>query len=221
MLEYQYSIWQTYPKEIEVVLIDDGSPLGLRAEEIVAKFPKLTCAFRLYRIMIDVQWNEGAARNIGARFATRQWVALVDIDHIVPLATLEELMRTSLDAETVYSFTRLEHFSRKLNNPHKESRMMTRDLYWKVGGYDESLSGHYSFYCTDWRERLDVHPKMELPLPLERVDRTVVPDANTVGLIRKEGRDEAFFKDAREWKRMNNVPIELFKFPWKLVMEQG
>ncbi|HSS97056.1 MAG TPA: glycosyltransferase family 2 protein [Terriglobales bacterium] len=220
MLEYQMTFWQKYPKEVEVILVDDGSPIGFRAEDIIAKFPKLQCKFKLFRIMADIAWNEGQARNLGAKFAANEWIVLVDMDHIVTVPTLNALIVSVLDTNTVYTFNRLEHFSRETNTAHKESRLMTRDLYWTVGGYDESYSGHYSFYCTDWRSRLDVHPQSLLPLALERVDRSNIPDCNSVGLIRKEGRDEAFWNDVKLWKSANGIGIELLKLPWKLVMQQ-
>jgi hypothetical protein len=58
---------------------------------------------QIYRIMVDVRWNQDAARNIGAAHAENNWLVLTDIDHMVPEETwnVNVLLRDH-DKENVY-----------------------------------------------------------------------------------------------------------------------
>lgn len=134
--------WSGYQMEhrrhLRVVVVDDGSQLDPASS--VLKLVKYD-GLRLYRIGVDVRWNWLAARNIGVHHAETEWVMLTDIDHVLPPDTLEALIYGKFSEANIYRFSR--HERGQQIHPHPNSWFMTREMYWRVGGYDEALSGHY------------------------------------------------------------------------------
>lgn len=217
MLEYQWRIWQTYPEHVEVVLVDDGSPVGFRAEEVAARMPPLKCSFKLARILVDLPWNQCGARNLGVHLATKTWEMTVDIDHIIPLHFINCICRHELDPDTIYSLQRLDHFTRNPYHPHWETKVMTREKFWTVGGFDEAFCGHYAFSERNWLRRVKQFKNGELPYAIERVSEYEIEDSKTFGLVRKEGRDDPAWFEINDWKERNRITVQLLKLPWKLV----
>lgn len=198
MLARQYQGWADWPGELkgrfEIVLVDDGSPEPAAGVSRPQGLP----ALRIYRVKEDRPWHQHAARNIGAHEASPGWLLLTDMDHVLSMVSAAALaMRIDrLDAGTAYTLDRVEADTGKptLNvegrpKPHPNSFVMTRDLYWRIGGYDEDFCG---IYGTDayFRERaFRIGRRGHLNIPLTRYWRDIVPDASTNGLPRKEGRD--------------------------------
>jgi hypothetical protein len=149
-LETQAQTWRAYPADLlphlTVIVVDDGSP------DPCVKPSGVPCAVRLFRIGVDIRWNWLAARNIGAHHAHDGWLLLTDMDHVVPAETLRSVMTGTLDPGVVYAFSRREHTGEAIG-PHSASFLMTREMFWKIGGYDEALSGHYGT-DGDWRRRI-------------------------------------------------------------------
>jgi hypothetical protein len=89
MLAKQYQLIRELPLDIrqhlEVVVVDDGSP------ENPARLDDIGCPLKVYRIEVDVRWNQDAARNIGATAREARMVACItDMDHMVPTKTWEQ-----------------------------------------------------------------------------------------------------------------------------------
>lgn len=185
-IQRQARHWSSWPVDVrdhvEVLVVDDGSPLplgGLAVEGV---------RLRQFRIDVDIRWNWLAARNIGAHHAGGEWLLLTDMDHMVPTDTMRAAIYGELDPKVVYAFRRQEHTG-ALVNPHSASFLMTKALFWQIGGYDEALSGHYG---TDgeYRRRLAKHAAIEiLPFPLVRHE--YVGDSSTVRYQRKQPEDAA------------------------------
>lgn len=180
-LETQAQVWRTYPSEASIVLVDDGSPEP-------AKLPSDLASARLFRIDQDVPWNWLAARNIGAHHASDGWLLLTDMDHVVPLDTMRNVVHGQHDPKVVYGFSRREHTGAEIP-PHSASFLMTRDMFWKIGGYDEALSGHYG---TDgvYRKEIRKHAKMQI-LSDVLVRYEYVDDSSTSAYQRKLPTDTA------------------------------
>jgi hypothetical protein len=142
---------------------------------------------RLFRIEVDVRWNWLAARNIGMKHA-EGWCVLTDMDHVIPESTLDALVYGQHDARTIYGFSRVESTGEKAN-PHPNSWFLTRSMFWNVGGYDETLSGHYG---TDgsWRRRLAKAAPMAI-LADRLVRHEYSGDSSTTGYLRKQPIDAA------------------------------
>lgn len=222
MLGRHYEEWSKWPPEIvsklNVIIVDDGSP-----NEPAIGVPYRPNFVRIYRVLEDRPWHQHGARNLGAHVAPEGWLLLTDMDHMLERAEFERLvgLLPVLAADSSYMFERIEADSRKptitangFPKPHPNSFLMTRELYWQVGGYDEDFCG---LYGTDsfFRSRL---PNLRtLSIPLVRYWRALVADASTRTLPRKEGRDPDAKKKVMDKKRRQgrlNV-IRTLNFPWE------
>jgi hypothetical protein len=165
---------------LSAIVVDDGSPAP-------AVLPSaLPFHVRLFRIEVDVRWNWLAARNIGAFNAKDGWLLMTDMDHVVPAETLRALVFGQHDPSVAYAFGRREHTGEPVH-PHSASFFLTRELFWRVGGYDERLSGYYG---TDgiYRRRLMEKATVQV-LRDELVRHENVGDSSTVRYGRKESQD--------------------------------
>jgi glycosyltransferase involved in cell wall biosynthesis len=189
MLRHQFSVVRALPyyirDHLEVVVVDDGSPSPreARAEDV-------GCALQMYRIKVDIRWNQDAARNIGAHHATHPWLLLTDMDHVVPADTWEAVMRGALDEETVYQFGRVSAPRLDEYKPHPNSYLMTRKMFDRAGGYDERFAGYYGT-DSDFKQRVTrCATLVRLKEPLIRVPREVIHDASTTRYDRKAPEDK-------------------------------
>lgn len=197
MLSEQQRVWMDYPADLRarlhVVVVDDCSPKGKRPGRKSLTATGLA-SLRLYRLTEKKRWNWLACRNLGAEVATTEWLLLTDIDHVVPVSTLDRLLNGPLDARSVYRFGRVTAVQRwpydvtaaPTYKPHNDSWLLTRALFFddRVGGYDERLSGCYGT-SGEFKDRLfaamDAH--VLLPDVLVRYPREVIPDASTLPTV--------------------------------------
>lgn len=226
MLRVQYGTWRAWPEElkarIKIILVDDGSPEPAADVPRPLGLPEL----EIYRVKEDRPWHQHGARNLGAHVAPEGWLLLTDMDHMLTADHAVELLGRELDPGTVYMLDRIEAdtgeptIGAKGNpKPHPNSFVMTREMYWKVGGYDEDYCG---IYGTDalFRDRaFKTAKKGHLNIPLARYWRDLVPDASTTTLPRKEGREpDAKGKVlAAKINRGEGDMVKVLQFDWKRV----
>ena len=200
--------WGNYPEEIRrnisAIVVDDGSPEA--APQCWVKGFQI----RQFRIEVDVPWNWLAARNIGAHHAPDGWMLMTDMDHILPVETAHALIYGQHDPSIVYAFSRREHTGEKVN-PHSASFFMTREMFWRIGGYDERLSGVYG---TDGAYRKRVQAKTWIRvLEDELVRHEYVEDSSVTRYERKTER----MRELRR-KRFASVPAgsppKVLSFPY-------
>lgn len=187
-LRQQLAWWGTYPAHLRahmsVILVDDGSPTVWAAEALAGVVPPVP--LRVFRLDVDVRWNWLAARNVGAHHAPEGWLLLTDMDHVLPASTLDAVVYGQHDPGTVYGFSRIEHTGEALA-PHPNSWLLTRATFWKVGGYDEALSGHYGT-DGDWRRRLAAAGPLQI-LRDRLVRHEHQGDSSTTRYLRKQPED--------------------------------
>jgi hypothetical protein len=174
--------------QICVVIVDDGSPDGEAQGEPIG------CPLSIYRIQVDVRWNQDAARNIAAHNAPTQWLLLTDMDHIVSMPAWKRVLEEKLHKENVYRFSRttLEpNLKETPYKPHPNSWLMTRRMYDQIGGYDERFAGHYGT-DAEFRDRVArTAAIVMLDEHLIRVPRETIPDASTTTYVRKGAPEDA------------------------------
>ncbi len=227
MLGHQYDVWGSYPEglkdRIEVVLVDDGSPTDPAAN---VPRPDGLPPLRIYRVLIDKPWNQHGARNLGATMADGPWLFLSDMDHVLPAESLERLMGHR-NSGAVYMFRRVDAPNMTLTlrpngkpKPHPNTFAMTKEMYWRIGGYDERFCG---IYGTDslFRRRAEAVAKFRHldEAPIIRYPREVIPDASTRTLARKEGRGAAKRLLLNRIENEGSADrIETLTFPWERVL---
>lgn len=211
MLGIHYAFWAGLPdwvkRDFEVVIVDDGSP-----DEAAVDVPRPDGlpALRIFRVLEDRPWHQHAARNIGAHEARGEALLLTDMDHLCTQALIEKacyidtadgafyVRRVEFDtgAET------LDRFGKPKSHPN--TFVMSRELFWKIGGYDEDFCGVYG---TDglFRHRMVAQTTFRrlkgAGVEIRRLTRDMVHDASTRDVVRKEGRDPKFRDRIFEKKR--------------------
>jgi hypothetical protein len=210
-LRRQIGWWLTYSPhlldQLSFIVVDDGSPTHPAARAIAGL--QLPARFRLFRIETDVRWNWLAARNIGAHEAEDGWILLTDIDHVVPASTADRVIYGQHDPLMVYAFSRREHTGHPAF-PHSASFLMTRAMFWRIGGYDERFSG---LYGSDGYYRRRVASIVPLKVLTDRLVRhEFVGDSSTTRYKRKQPED-AGIKKIAERIQNGSKPLTL-SFPY-------
>lgn len=196
MLREHYATLRKLPRElrdrIQVIIVDDGSPLAPAWGEDCG------VSLSVYRIGVDVRWNQDAARNIAARHASHAWLLLTDIDHLVPELTWKSAIEARLTKGTIYRFSRVSMPKLDEYKPHPNSWLMTRGTFERIGGYDERFAGFYGT-DADFRDRARMVAPVDMTnFVLIRYPRDVIPDASTTSYERKTPEDGAAIKRIKE-----------------------
>lgn len=224
MLLHHIGVWLALPEEqrqlLHVRIIDDGSPrwpAERTARAYINELNSKLASFELYRMGVDVPWNQDACRNIGASKAATQWLLMTDIDHVVPAATWQRLMFGKLDKKVVYRFGRVSAPGMEPYKHHPNSWAVTSKLFWQSGGYDESLAGYYGTDGDFGRRLVRQGVLAQLPEFLIRYPREVIPDASTTTLERKNPDDKE-----KIYKITKNRPADwspkILSFPFEKVL---
>ena len=135
--------------DLEFVVIDDCSDTPL-----VVDAPGLN--LRLLRVQDDIAWNMPGCRNLAATVASAPWLLYFDVDNTTPEANIQRLV----DAMPLLDESRLYVFRRQQDGqdvePHINTFLITRQGYFKAGGYDEDFCGHYGYedvlFRNMWRK---------------------------------------------------------------------
>lgn len=215
MLQRHVHQFQKYDRKVQknlrVIVVDDGSPKA--PARLDSESP---CPFEIYRMKIDIRWNQDACRNLGVKHAKTEWILLTDIDHLVPNETMATIMTNPLNPEFVYKFARVSEPKLDPYKPHPNSWLMTKAMFSAIGGYDERLAGWYGT-DGDFLDRVAaVAPIVRLDQVLIRVPREVTPDASTTTLTRKSDEDQQMIKSLRA--KYKGTPPMSMNFPWEKVL---
>jgi hypothetical protein len=154
------------PSSCELILVDDGSepPLKPTVESVTKPY-----AFRIHCTHDRRPWTQPKGRNIGARLAKGHRLLFFDIDHILtsevidtclsyPGDKLHWLRRPGvLDEEgrIITDRATLVEYGLTDDTPsvHGNSFMIRRELFERLGGYDECFCGHYGGDDVDFNAR--------------------------------------------------------------------
>jgi predicted glycosyltransferase involved in capsule biosynthesis len=137
-----------FPNKVKYIIIDDCSTIPL-----LINFENLT----IYRILDNIKWNQGGARNLGFLLSTTNWIFCSDIDHVLPFDSFSKLYVLPKIKNNYYKIARIINTDIIVDNTEKTGGgyLLSRDLFFKIGGYDEDFSGNYGF------EDLNFHNKIE------------------------------------------------------------
>lgn len=206
--------------QICVIVVDDGSPDGEAAGE------QIGCPFSIYRIDVDVRWNQDAARNIAVANSNTQWLLLTDMDHIVSQGAWSRILERKLHKMMVYRFSRatLEPNGKITPyKPHPNSWLMTRAMYDLIGGYDERFAGHYGT-DAEFRDRVAKTTAIEmLEEYLIRVPRETIADASTRNYVRKGAPEDsgAIARIKADRALDPNWKTKRLSFPYRQIYSSG
>lgn len=227
MLAEQVRVWNDYPEGIRIIVVDDGSPEP--ALEIIRAGAEqgLLDRLELYRIDVDIPWNRGGARNLGALQTETTWLMHIDIDHVLPVESAQALLQADVDPARWYRFPRFRKGKADATRrkdaipddqafgpvkPHVDSYLCTWEAFWAAGGYNEDFSGCLGGGTPFLAELEKVAPVEVLPAPLclHVYTRDTVADASDHTLSRETG-EFTRRKKAMAGNYRGKNPI---RFPW-------
>lgn len=226
MLQAQLEAWLEYPADVRsrfrFIVVDDGSPEP--AEPWVAPY-RDRLPIRLLRVGVDIPWNQHGARNLGALLAAEGWMLMLDLDHVLRMEAAATLLATDVDPQRWYRLRRrrtrfAENGDRETFEikPHINSFLVTRDVYWRAGGYDEDYCG---CLCGDaqFHRALDAVAKRDqLDVFLDVYGASIIPDAATPHLPRDQAqRDECARRVRDKAARRDTQAKNPIRFPWARV----
>jgi hypothetical protein len=229
MLRKQIENWASYSPEarqqFKLVVIDDGSP------EPASDVMKASDGARLYRIAKDVAWGRNIARNLGVHVSDTEYVLNIDIDHVLPPSSADELLKLELDPNAWFRFPRWRvgkaDETRKKDSipadcemgkilPHIDSHLMKRDLFLK-SPYHPAYQGFLGGGSPFLKRMESIAPVKVLPdnVCLHVYTRHVIADASVTTLSRDTTR---YAKIKKEIERTGyTVPKMVFDFEWSRV----
>ncbi len=226
MLRLHYEQWATWNddliSEVAFVIVDDGSPNSPALNVVRPRWLPIS----IYRVLEDRPWHQHAARNLGAHVAEDGWLLMTDMDHMLERGPAEGIVdridRLRLNPGHAYMLHRIEASTREPTRhpqtgnpkPHPNSFLLTKKLYWKIGGYDEDYCG---IYGTDALFRKRLSEQLDyLEVPLVRYHREIVPDASTRTLARKEDTTRKTRRKRVDALKLKDPTIKTLAFPWRL-----
>ena len=193
MLRKQLEIWADYSADVaervKVIIVDDGSPDYPALD--VLKSNSIKFPINLYRINENIPWNHGGARNL-AMTEARGWCIVTDMDHAITEEDMRRLLSMDLERTSYYMFNRkkaLADDSMEIYPRHGDSFFLTRDAYWKVGGYNEEFSGYWNgvsqLFRRNLKKKFRVVQLTDVFLIL--YGRDIIPDASITQWSRRGG----------------------------------
>lgn len=226
MLDHQLACLAELPihhrVHVGLIVVDDCSP-GAPAGEVVTQYRaahppphgRLGCGMQVFRMDVDIRWNQDACRNLAVSQAKTKWLLLTDMDHIVLPETWARIITDRLSWKSVYTFSRVTGAVRSHRNPHPNTWLLTREMFDAAGGYDERFAG---FYGTDgdFKRRIEKVGKIELlPERVHEITPDQVADCRTTAYGRKEAQDRVAIPQITR-DRGAKPPIR-GRFPWHQV----
>lgn len=212
--------WLTYPEEIRnamtVTIADDGSPTNPAAECVPADYP---IDVRIFRVLVDLPWNQCGARNLAMLHAPDEWVLVTDADHVLEADDARKLLALKTHGKCFYVPGRRLAADRSPYKRHPNSYYLTRELFWKVGGCDEDFQGHYGSDSTFRRGIEAIAYRQDTDACLTLYGRDVIPDASTTAWGRKDSEYASSLVPALRAKRKMGPykPERPIRFPWERV----
>tara|TARA_R110002096_G_scaffold173997_13_gene349656 strand:- start:1238 stop:1918 length:681 start_codon:yes stop_codon:yes gene_type:complete len=209
MLQRQLENWASYPEElkqqIRIMLVDDCSKTPV--SELVGE-PDFH--LEIYRVMEDMYCNIGGARNLGTKVCETEWMFHSDMDHILPPSEAEKVVALAEKNERkIYKFQRIDPESGK-TKIHPGTMLLTRKVYWEVGGCDEDFVGNYGQTDIHFFYRAD--PVVETEMR-EDVQMVIHHIGETEGIDRaKREPNRLLFEQKKE---SGNWSTDYVRFPWE------
>lgn len=228
MLRKQVEHWRMFPQSaaerFSVVIVDDGSQ-KFPAEDVLT-FDRPFFPLKLFRIEENIPWNHGGARNLSMRIADDGWIISTDIDLVLDAENAERLLELELVPNTVYRPNRLDLAEDGTWFPfkrHPESFVMTKEMFWKIGGYDEDFTGFWNGSFTPFRKKLKrTARRVDLEDVYLKNYCKVVEDAMVLEWGRRGSEYDIHTNSEMYLKRRaatrNYNPINPLRFTWKQVI---
>ncbi len=129
--------WNCFSRDVEIILIDDGSKTNPAINLLKEKTIRSNIDFSLYAVNDDIGFNSHGCRNLGAKVAKGDWLLFLDIDYTMQPGDLYYLLEEELLCDW-YTFNAKPDWDRNVQYHALNQFFIRKDFYAKSGGYDES-----------------------------------------------------------------------------------
>lgn len=220
MLERHIDEWKSYPIELKAkmqfIVVDDGSPDGHDAFPIA--YDAAMINLQLYKILVDIPWNQDGARNLGMKHA-KGWCVMTDMDHLLTAENAQAIIDMQKTKSNYYQLARKKASGAEYHR-HPNSYLIHTDTFWDAGGYDEDFAGHYG---SDGSFKKIVNTVAQ-GFQLEKIylvlfGREVIADASTTDYGRKDSKyyiknnNALYLKSKKTIKGVNPI-----RFNWERLL---
>ena len=206
-LSRQLSAMDLYPETVKLQIIDDGSTQD-PIENYLNDIPK---RIDLFKINEDIAWNIPGVRNLSATVATTPWILILDMDQIIPLSELLKILNIPLtDPNHFYSF------NRRLENKTKftaGTMLVSRELWWRAGGYDEDFVSNYGYNDPFFRLRLSAVGGVE-----KRLKNIWITQQDADCELSRSGQEVNKLLFAEKVEGYEHSSAEILRFKWKRLL---
>lgn len=218
MLAKHLTLWNKYPYQImkyfTFFIIDDGSKTDIK--EMLKTLPNSNLDLRVFRVLEDLYCNIAGVRNLGAKLCETPYLLILDMDTLVNAKMAHELVKiakNNIYHSLVFKFNRMcsnpKHI--KHNTYHPAVCLIRKTDYWKIGGCEEDLVGHYGF--TDpcfWFRAIN---KVRV-IPLKDV-YLIYDDDGEADIDRDTNNNKKLFLERKE---DNNWSNKYLRFKWEEII---
>lgn len=209
MLDEQLARWRSYSPaladRLEFLVVDDYSDTPI---VVPSAGPNL----RLLRVTDDIAWNMPGCRNLAAIQARSEWLLYFDVDQFTDESNIAMMVNAlpRLDSQRLYVFRRIVDGVDA--EPHINTFLISRQGFFRAGGYDEDFAGHYGFEDVVFRNMWRRYVGDEVLLTNIAFDQGGRP---TTGLTRDTVRNQALaqYKMALGFPK----PRGCLRFQWEEV----
>ncbi len=183
MLNDLLRTYSTYSNEIleriQFIFVDDCSPIPIRIPE------QFNLNILLLRVIDDIKWNQGGARNLGVMQARTSKVLLTDVDHIFPEVLFRKMLSAKI-SDKLYKFKRIDDKGNRVASACN-IYFSSKSVFFKSLGYDEEFCGNYGYEDTMFFE---FQKKLGTKQPyFNRIDRIIVKKLDNVSNYHTLKRD--------------------------------
>lgn len=147
MVQDQIAYWESLPasflSQVEFILVDDCSSQ-------TPVFNATHLDLKLFRVITDLPWNQGGARNLGAFNARGEWALYFDIDQKFFLDPMNSVLSNldRMDNMTMYYLKIKELIDITCDRSllyHPNTFLVNLDKFKQLAMYDEDFVGHYGY----------------------------------------------------------------------------
>jgi hypothetical protein len=152
-LNYYKSYSEEAKKKIKLLIIDDCSKIGIN--KLLSKTDIDGINIDILQVTDDLYCNISGVRNLAAQYCTTKWIMILDMDTLVSSTLATQLLEivNNID-KNKQLWNTVFKFNRKVinNNKHEKHKiihpavcLIQKKHYWKAGGCEEDLVGHYGY----------------------------------------------------------------------------
>lgn len=147
MLDKHLEVFESFPRlykdRLKVIIVDDGSQ-----DDPASKHMRdVGISIRLFRALVDIPWHQNGARNLGMHHADDGWCLMTDIDHLLTFENFRAILRTRFKPGYAYKPQRMLVDGSEYHQ-HPNTYLLQKELFWRVGGYNEEFCGYYGTDST-------------------------------------------------------------------------